>query len=48
MNTVDHTRAMTLVYDTTIGIGPWELNIGLVGGLVVLGLIVVLVIANLK
>jgi len=36
------------VYETTVGIGPWDINVGLMGGLVVLGLIILLVLANLK
>lgn len=41
-------QALTLVYDTTVGIGPWDINVGLVGGLIVLGVIIVLILANLK
>ncbi|PSK92361.1 hypothetical protein CLV63_118122 [Murinocardiopsis flavida] len=33
---------------TTVGIGPWDIEIGVVGGIILVVVIVVIVIANLK
>lgn len=40
--------AAILANDTTVGVGPWDFNIGLLGGLAILGFIIVLVVVNLK